>query len=71
MTLKLLKLFTHTPSTLLSFLHYWGLTFRSELSQLVLNRDGSRLATASEKGTLIRIFDCVNGTRLKEVSASH
>jgi len=39
----------------------------NELSQLVLNRDGSRLATSSEKGTLIRIFDCVNGTRLKEL----
>lgn len=39
----------------------------NELSQLALNRDGSRLATASEKGTLIRIFDCVNGVKLKEL----
>eukprot|EP01111_Echinosteliopsis_oligospora_P010261 TRINITY_DN3161_c0_g1_i2.p1 TRINITY_DN3161_c0_g1~~TRINITY_DN3161_c0_g1_i2.p1 ORF type:complete len:317 (+),score=52.18 TRINITY_DN3161_c0_g1_i2:90-1040(+) len=39
----------------------------SGLSQLALNRDGNQLATTSEKGTLIRIFSCEDGTRLKEL----
>ncbi len=36
------------------------------LSQIVLNVDGSRLATASEKGTLIRVFDTASGKQIKE-----
>lgn len=32
-----------------------------------LNNDGSRLATASEKGTMVRIFDTKNGKMIQEV----
>lgn len=34
---------------------------------LAISRDGTRLASASEKGTLIRIYDTETGERLKEV----
>ena len=39
----------------------------SALAAFALNLDGSRLATASETGTLIRIFDTATGAALQEV----
>jgi len=37
------------------------------LSQIVLNMEGTRVATSSERGTLIRIFDSKSGDQLKEL----
>ena len=39
----------------------------SALSCLALNRDGSLLATASERGTLVRVWDTRTGQRLYEL----
>lgn len=39
----------------------------SEIACLALNRCGARLATASRKGTLIRIFDTKTGEKLREL----
>jgi WD40 repeat protein len=38
----------------------------ADLAQFSLNSDGSRIASASEKGTLIRLWDCHTGDPLKE-----
>jgi hypothetical protein len=37
----------------------------SDLAQFALNADGSRIASASEKGTLIRLWNCHTGEPLK------
>ncbi len=39
----------------------------SDLAQIALNRDATWVATASDKGTLIRIFDVLSGTLLHEL----
>ena len=39
----------------------------SALSCVTLNLDGSRLATASERGTLVRVWDTRSGARLAEL----
>ncbi|EPE08035.1 wd repeat domain-containing phosphoinositide-interacting protein 4 [Ophiostoma piceae UAMH 11346] len=39
----------------------------SELAAIALSRDGSLLATASEKGTLIRVFHTTNSGRVAEL----
>lgn len=39
----------------------------AELAQFALNPDGSRIASASEKGTLIRIWNCHTGEPMREL----
>lgn len=39
----------------------------SNIAAIALNSDGTLLATASDKGTLIRIFDSSKGTTIQEV----
>jgi len=36
------------------------------LTQMAISIDGSKIATSSEKGTLIRVFDCKTGDQLRE-----
>lgn len=39
----------------------------TDLAQFALNSDGSRIASASEKGTLIRVWNCFTGELLREL----
>jgi WD40 repeat protein len=39
----------------------------TQVTALALSINGARLATASEKGTLVRIFETTNGTKLQEL----
>ncbi|GMH41297.1 hypothetical protein BSKO_09207 [Bryopsis sp. KO-2023] len=39
----------------------------SQIARMVLSLDGKILATASEKGTLIRVWNAADGTRLQEL----
>ena len=39
----------------------------ADLAQFTLNADGSRIASASEKGTLIRLWNCYTGEPLREL----
>ena len=40
---------------------------QADIRTIALNADGTLLATASTKGTLIRVFDSTTGDALKEV----
>jgi len=54
------ELFDITRTTLIS-------AHENALSCVSLNNDGTRLATASERGTLVRIWDTRSGQRLSEL----
>lgn len=48
-------------------MHYYSISaHNSPIQALAMNMDGTLIATASLKGTLIRIFDVKNGEKIKE-----
>lgn len=48
----------------------WIYAHESAPACLALTPDGRKLATASVKGTVIRVFDTLKGTKLQEVGPS-
>lgn len=45
----------------------WIAAHKSELGCIALNQQGSRVATASQKGTLIRVWDTTTRNQLVEL----
>lgn len=45
----------------------WIAAHKSELGCIALNPQGTRLATASQKGTLIRVWDTVTKNQIVEL----
>lgn len=56
------------PEDSIGKLHtYITVAHKTPIRRIALSPDGTKVATASEKGTIFRIFDVVTGSKLKEV----
>ena len=64
LTLTKVELFDITRTTIVP-------AHESSLGHLATNLDGTRLATASERGTLVRVWDTKSGQRLHELRCHH